>query len=202
MHVKVFFRTLPYVLMRALVYAVFSVAMLLFLGIIFLIGLALNALFKGSAVPMVILSLIALGGVIGLVKLAERYVLYLVKIGHVAVVTELVTVGELPANTNQFSYGKDRVVKHLAAQCPVRCGPISLRGSPADYELALQRCRLSQRVPGVNALVSIIKAVLQIAVNYVDEAVMSYILQNKQKTFGRPQLMGWYSMCKAGKSCW
>src|SRR5450756_2429793 len=115
MALKVFFRTLPYVLMRALIFAIFGLGMLIFLGLIFLLGLLFNALFKGTVLPVVILAFVALGGVIGLTRLAQRYVLYLVKVGHVAVITELVTVGELPAGTNQFSYGKDKVVKHFGS---------------------------------------------------------------------------------------
>src|SRR5450756_1171605 len=102
MALKMFFRTLPYVLMRALVFAIFGLGMLIVLGLIFLLGLLFNAVFKGTVLPVVILAFVALGGVVALTRLAQRYVLYLVKVGHVAVITELVTVGELPAGTNQF----------------------------------------------------------------------------------------------------
>jgi hypothetical protein len=182
MALKIFFRTLPYVLMRALVYAIFGLGMLVFLGIIFLLGLLFNSLFKGTVWPVVILAFIALGGVIGLARLAERYVLYLVKVGHVAVITELVTVGELPAGTNQFSYGKDKVVKHFGSASALfvvdQLVSVAVR-QILNWLSAAASC-LGQ-IPGVNALVSIIRAILQVAGNYVDESVMSYILQHEDQ---------------------
>lgn len=182
MALKVFFRTLPYVLMRALVFAIFGLGMLIFLGLIFLLGLLFNTLIKDSVWPVVILAFIALGGVIGLTRLAQRYVLYLVKVGHVAVITELVTVGELPAGTNQFSYGKDKVVKHFgsASALFVVDQLVSLAVRQILNWLSQAASCLSQ-VPGVNALVSIIRAILQVAGNYVDESVMSYILQHEDQ---------------------
>jgi hypothetical protein len=182
MALKVFFKTLPYVLMRALVFAIFGLGMLIFLGIIFLIGLLLNSIFKNSPWPMLILAVIALGSVIGITRLAQRYVLYLVKVGHVAVITELVTVGELPAGTNQFSYGKDKVVKHFgsASALFVVDQLVSVAVRQILNWLGQAASCLGQ-IPGVNAIVSIIRAILQVAGNYVDESVMSYILQHEDQ---------------------
>lgn len=177
----IFLRTLPYVLMRALVYLVFGLGMLVFLGIIFLVGLLLNGIFPGSALPMVILVVIALGGLFGILQLAKRYVLYLVKIGHVAVITELVTVGELPADTNQFSYGKDQVISHFGSASALFVVD-QLVSSTVRQILgwlgAAGGC--ANEIPGLNAVVSIIRAVLQIAADYIDESVMSYILQHRE----------------------
>ncbi|MHB9033747.1 MAG: hypothetical protein ACYC6L_11960 [Anaerolineae bacterium] len=186
MGINIFIRTLPYVLMRALVYALFSVGVLVFLGILFLLGLLFNAVFPGSAVPVIILAVIAVSGIFGLIRLAQRYVLYLVKIGHVAVITELVTVGELPAGTNQYSYGKDQVVSHFGSASALFV--VDQLVSAAVRQImnwlsAAAGC--ANQVPGLNALIGIIKAVLQIAADYIDEAVMSYILQHKDQDIWR-----------------
>ncbi len=179
---KLFWRTLPYVLVRALVYVLFGAGVLVFLGLLFLLGLLFNSLFPGSAIPAVILAVVALGGILGIIRLARRYVLYLVKIGHVAVVTELFTAGELPGGTNQFRYGKDQVVSHFgsASALFVVDQLISAAARQILSWLSAAAGCLNQ-IPGVSILFSIIKSVLQIAVNYIDEAVMSYILQHKDQ---------------------
>lgn len=68
---RLFWRTLPYVLGRALVYVLFGMGVLVFLGPLFLLGLLFNSLFAGSAIPAVILAVVALGGILGILRLAR-----------------------------------------------------------------------------------------------------------------------------------
>ena len=88
----------------------------------------------------------------------------------------------MPAGTNQFSFGKDKVVKHFgsASALFVIDQLVSVAVRQILNWLSRAASCLSQ-VPGVNALVSIIRAILQVAGNYVDESVMSYILQHEDQ---------------------
>mgnify|MGYP006967048059 CR=1 FL=1 len=79
-------RTMPILLVRLGGYVAFWLVAMIYLGIAG--GLAFLV---GKAVPFlgVILFLAALGGAAPLYNLAKKYVLYLVKAAHVAVVAEL-----------------------------------------------------------------------------------------------------------------
>jgi hypothetical protein len=111
----IFFRTLPYVFLRILVYLLFGLALIVFFGLMGGIGYLIARLFQGAGLPLVVVGMIAVMGAWALTALAQRYFLYLVKIGHVAVITEIVTKGDLPAGTNQVAYGKEKVLKHFGS---------------------------------------------------------------------------------------
>ncbi|HHX42507.1 MAG TPA: hypothetical protein GX714_00770 [Chloroflexi bacterium] len=176
---RLFTRTLPYVAMRALVFLAFGMASILFVAVMLGIGFLASSLAGGAGGVLVIVALVALGGLWGLAKLAKRYLLYLVKIGHVAVVTELVVNGTLPEGANQFTYGKDKVVRHFGGASALFAVDQVLSASVQQILSWLTSlgggCLI--RVPGLQALGAIARRVLSIAANYIDEAVMSYILQ-------------------------
>jgi len=112
---SIFLRTLPYVLMRLVAYVLFGLVALLVTGFMASLGYLATRLFKEAGGAVFVILIIAVGILWGLKRLAERYVLYLIKAGHVAVITELVQRGTLPAGVNQVWYGKDKVLKHFAA---------------------------------------------------------------------------------------
>lgn len=178
MALRIFVRTLPYVAMRALAFLAFGAASIVFVALVLGVGLLMASLVGGgTSIPFVIIVAV-IGGLWGLTRLAQRYVLYLIKIGHVAVVTELVLHGSLPEGTNQFSYGKDRVVGHFGSATALFAVDQLVAGSARQIQSWLTSTTgCAMRVPGVGAVVAIAKRILSMAANYVDEAVMSYILQ-------------------------
>lgn len=183
MTIGIFVRTLPYVVMRALVFLAFAMVSILFVGVVLGLGYLAASIFEGAGGVLFIVALVAVGGLWGLAKLAQRYVLYLVKIGHVAVITELVVAGSLPEGTNQFAYGKDRVVGHFGSASALfvvdQLVAASVRQVLNWLTGLAGGCLV--RVPGLQAVAAIARRVLSIAANYIDEAVMSYILQRGEE---------------------
>lgn len=109
----IFMQTLPYVFLRVAVYLLFGLALIFFLGIMGGLAYLFQRLFQGAATPLAVLALIALGGVFAITTLAKRYVIYLVRIAHVAVITEIWNRGSLPPGANQVAYGKEKVRGYL-----------------------------------------------------------------------------------------
>lgn len=182
MALAIFLRTLPYVLMRALVFLAFGAASIVFVALVLGVGLLIVSIVGGGASIPFIIIVAVIGGLWGLTRLAQRYVLYLIKIGHVAVVTELVLHGALPEGTNQFSYGKDKVVGHFGSATALFAVDQLVAGSVRQIQGWLTSAAgCVTRVPGLGAVVAIAKGILSIAANYVDEAVMSYILQRGEE---------------------
>ncbi|MGQ9498542.1 MAG: hypothetical protein ACUVRC_06690 [Desulfotomaculales bacterium] len=177
---NLFFRTLPYVFLRMLVYLLFGFALTLFLGLMGAIGFLVARLLQGAGLPLAVVGLIGFMGLISLWVLAQRYVLYLVKIGHVAVITEILLKGDLPSGTNQVAYGKDKVIKHFGSASTLFLVDGLVAGTVRQVMNWLSRmagCLGS--IPGLGLVVSVARRILSLAANYIDEAVMSYILRHE-----------------------
>ena len=100
-------RTLPFILMRCAVYFGIALAYVLVVGIGAGIGYGIGALgtdgFQGSAALW--------GGLVGFgvsgiaVRLLRRYILYMVKAAHIAVLVELIDGNALPDGRGQIAHG-------------------------------------------------------------------------------------------------
>jgi len=183
---SIFMRTLPYVLMRLVAYAIFGLVALLVIGFMAFLGYLATRLFKEAGGAVFVILLIAIGILWGLKRLAERYVLYLIKAGHVAVITELVQKGALPAGVNQVAYGKDKVLKHFATTSVLVGVDALVAGSVRQILRWLTRLgSFLAVIPGAKLLLSFAYRVLSLAGNYIDEAVLSYILIHEDQNVWR-----------------
>lgn len=79
------------------------------------VGFLLLKLFGDSSGAFLIVMLIAFGTVYGELKFGERYVMYMVKVGHISVVVELLKNGQIPDGKGQIAYGKKQVKKHFGS---------------------------------------------------------------------------------------
>lgn len=179
MTLRIFLRTLPCILMRVVVFSLFGLAVILFLAIVVGGGLAVQALFPSANVTALyaVTMVVAVTGSLALARLAERYVLYPVKIGHVAVVTELVTKGSLPPNTNQFHYGKAKVANHFGSASVLFATDQLVSAAVRQTMRWLTRLpRRLRRIPGDGLAVALLRSILSIGAHHIGEAVMSYVL--------------------------
>jgi len=182
----IFMQTLPYVFLRLVAYLLFGLLALIVTGVMAGIGIGAAALFGQAGGAAFIILFIALGVLWGLKRLAERYVLYLVKAGHVAVITELVQKGTLPAGVNQVSYGKDKVLKHFASTSVLFGVDALVAGSVRQILRWLVRLgSFLSFLPGAKLVLGLVYRVLRLAGNYIDEAVLSYILLHEDQNVWR-----------------
>ena len=182
----IFMQTLPYVFLRLVAYLLFGLLALIVTGVMAGVGIGVAALFGQAGGAVFIILFIALGVLWGLKRLAERYVLYLVKAGHVAVITELVQKGTLPAGVNQVSYGKDKVLKHFASTSVLFGVDALVAGSVRQILRWLVRLgSFLSFLPGAKLVLGLVYRVLRLAGNYIDEAVLSYILLHEDQNVWR-----------------
>jgi hypothetical protein len=182
----IFMQTLPYVFLRLVAYLLFGLLALIVTGVMAGIGIGAAALFGQAGGAAFIILFIALGVLWGLKRLAERYVLYLIKAGHVAVTTELVQKGTLPAGVNQVSYGKDKVLKHFASTGVLFGVDALVAGSVRQILRWLVRLgSFLSFLPGAKLVLGLVYRVLRLAGNYIDEAVLSYILLHEDQNVWR-----------------
>src|SRR5690625_4902050 len=112
---KLITTTMPFFLMRFLVYGIFAFTALIFLGIMIGIGFLMTRLFGESSGAFLIVIVLAFGGIYGGLRFLERYVLYIVKVGHISVVVELLKNGTVPEGKGQIAYGKEQVTKNFGS---------------------------------------------------------------------------------------
>lgn len=170
-------QTSPYLVMRTVAYLVFGLGSLVYFGIIVGIVAGLSALFKDAAAIPIIVAIVGLGGFIGIWHLIERLVFYAIKAGHVAVITELLTKGTLPAGVNQVEFGKQAITSHFGTMA-------AYAAVDALVEAAVRQvlgwltaaAEFLGFIPGIRTIWGFVRQVLSIAGNYIDEAVLSYTL--------------------------
>ncbi len=168
--------------MRILIYALFGVASFIALGIMIGIGFLVFKMFGESSIAVIIIMIATIGGIFGLLRFIERYVLYMVKMGHIAVIVELLRTGEIPQGKGMIAYGKDTVKENFGAS------NVAFVVDKMVYAAVRQIQRWIMRVgnffsfiPGSKNIISIINAIMSVSLNYIDEAIMSYVFLQKSK---------------------
>ncbi|MFW5968302.1 MAG: hypothetical protein ACOCV2_12325, partial [Persicimonas sp.] len=166
-------RTLPFVGVNVLIYGAFFVGSLLWFGLWGGLAFLLGKMNLG--IISAICVLIGFGSGAGIVKYARRYLLYMVQGAHIATMTELLKGGELPGGMNQYQYGR-QIVEDQFKDVSLLFGLDTL----VDGALrALQRkiLRITSWIPlpeGARNLVRLATEILNRALTYVDEAILSY----------------------------
>src|SRR5690625_2529181 len=179
---KLITKTLPFILVRILMYALFVLVSFVVLGIMVGIVFLVVELFNGAGFAFVLIMIATVGGIFGILRFFERYVLYMVKMGHIAVIVELLRTGEIPKGKGMIAHGKDTVVQNFGA------ANVAFVIDKMVYAAVKQIQRWIMRVgnffsfvPGAQRIIGIINAIMSVSLNYVDEAIMSYIFLQKSK---------------------
>ncbi|MDR2592359.1 MAG: hypothetical protein LBC59_06075 [Chitinispirillales bacterium] len=179
--------TKSFVVVRALVYAVVSGIMLgtclVVLGLCYVI-----ARWGGSAGSLIALLVVlgSLGAIFGFLKFAQRYCLYMIKAAHVAAITEYLRTGEVPVTESGYQgvlkYGKEMVGKHFgAANIAFVADALISKATRQIMRWVNKAENLLSFVPGAQNVFKIVNFILSTALNFIDEAVLSYIFYHKEE---------------------
>ena len=129
-----------------------------------------------------------------------RYALYLIKCGHVAVLTELIVRGQIGnGSEGMFSYGK-RVVQDRFLQVNVLFALDHLvDGVVRAFNGTLDWVGNLLPIPGMEGLMKLVKAILFSASTYLDETIFSYILARNETNPWRGGQDGLIYYCQNAK---
>lgn len=154
-------------------------AMLVFSLLTLALCLLISGIGDGSA--GVIAFLIWLVLVCGVYAAVERYIGYMLKAGHVAMITTAVTTGTLPEN--QLEAAKQMVQKRFAAANVYFFVDRMVSGAVSQLQNGLQKVdNLFGNVPGVSAIISFAKMFVHIALGYVDECCLGYTFLHMEQS--------------------
>jgi len=168
-------KTMPYVIIRFAVLILATIVTVVWFSITF--G---GAGFLGDKIhPWVGWGWLLTGcGVYGWVwNVFVRYALYLIKCGHIAVLTELITSGKIDdRGEGMFVYGK-RVVTERYGQVNVLFAlDILVDGVVRSFNRTLEWISSIIPIPGLQLLTNLVTTVLHAATTYLDETIFSYNL--------------------------
>jgi hypothetical protein len=167
---KIILQTMPILWVRMGAYAVFWVATIIYLGITggvsWLVGQAVGFL----GVILFIGSLVAIGPIY---QLAYRYVFYMIKAAHLAVVAEILQKGSLPSGESQLAWGRKAVTS--------RFGEASAMFIVDELVDSVIRAftntvySVSRFLPGetFENLARVVNRVVRFAMGYIDEAILA-----------------------------
>jgi hypothetical protein len=107
--------------------------------------------------------------------LGARYVLYLVKAAHIAVLTELITTGRINnGNEGMFHYGR-RIVTDRFGEVNVMFGlDLLIDGVVSAFNRTLSFVANLLPIPGLDSLMGVVRLVLRASTTYIDETIFSY----------------------------
>ncbi len=168
-------KTLPYALIRFAVLLAVSLATIVWLALTLGAGAWLVA---GTSPWLGTICIVTGVGLYGILwRLLLRYVLYLIKAGHIAVLTELITTGSI-ANGSQgmFSYGRDTVRKRLGEVSLLFSLDLLIHGVVRSFNRGLDWIGSLIPIPGLDTVLAIARAIIFAATTYIDETLFSYNL--------------------------
>ncbi len=168
-------RTLPYALARFGVLLSFSVITMIWYALTFGGFALLSAKVAGV---LGFAWLIGGFGIYGYVwHTAARYFLYMLKAGHIAVLTELITHGEIRGHDDgMFAYGKRVVTERFGQMNAMFALDLLVHGVVRAFNRTLDWIASLLPVPGLDGVTGVINAIVFAAATYIDETILSYAL--------------------------
>lgn len=152
--------------------------MLLVSGILLAVFLGIGMLIGEDVIVVMFIGWFAISGFINF--FLTRYVGYLVKAGHIAVITEAVTTGRIPED--QLNYAINRVKKRFATANIYFIIDSFISGAVKQLQHIIERAgNLFGMVPGMGAVAAIVKLFIDISLGYIDECCLGYTFYNEEQ---------------------
>ena len=186
-------RTLPYVAYRALVYGILCAVIAFLLLVLAVIG----RVFGGAAAAVLFVLALAAGG-FG-VQLLREYVLYLLRAGHVAVITELIERGSLPEGVRQTQWGREKVTAYFKEISVLAVVDQLVKGIIRVLNRTLFRVMTILPLPGMEGASKIAQRIVDLSLTYVDESILAYTFKTENENVYEAARSGILLYCQAWK---
>lgn len=168
-------RTFPYALVRLGILMACTVGVVLAWVIAFWGAAWLGEHVAGWA--GVVWLVLCAAGAGGIWRLALRWVLYLAKAGHVAVLTELITRGQIGnGSEGMFAYGRRIVTERFTEVNILFAVDALVKGVVGAFNRTFDGIVGLLPIPGLDGLAKIVNAIVRAATTYIDETLFSYRL--------------------------
>lgn len=177
-------RTLPFVVLRIIVYVGITIAYVVAVGVGSGIGLLFGKIGGGGGAGAGIGGLIGFGIVSGLLFWAREYLLYLVKAGHIAVLVELLDGRTIPGGKSQIDYATAIVKQHFATSSMLFGLNALIRGILRVFNRITVSIASWLPIPGLDVLVKLVDAVINTSLSHLDQVILAQILRKNSVDAG------------------
>ncbi len=173
-------RTLPYIALNAVVYGGFFLASAIWMSIWGGLAWAFSGFAPILSYVCVIVGFAAGGGII---KWLKRYVLYMVKGGHIATLTAMLRGTDAPSGFEQIQWGKQKIEQHFTDVSMLFGLDTLINGTLKAMSRKL--IRITNWLPLPDSATGLVRTATQImnrSLTYVDEAILSYAIYRDEES--------------------
>lgn len=172
-------RTAPFLAFRMLVYGAIVVAYILVTslgaGLGWLVGAAGDMEFRATATG--IGAFAGFGLTAAVLFLIREYILYVVKAGHIAVMVELMEGRAIPMGRAQIEYAGTVVRRRFADANLLFAVDLLIKGVLRVVMGLLQGIAVFLPIPGLQAILGLVRALLRVSVGFTDEVILAHIFR-------------------------
>ncbi|MCX2723047.1 hypothetical protein [Roseibium salinum] len=174
-------RTLPFILLRVVVYFGIALGYVLVTGAGAGIGYGIGALGdEGFQANTAIWGGLAGFGLFGFIMYWVReYILYIVKAGHIAVLISLIDGNEIPEGRGQVAHATAVVKQRFGQASALFAIDQLIKGVVTAISGLVRGILTLLPIPGIQQISSILSAFLRIAVGFVDEVILAYAIRTE-----------------------
>jgi hypothetical protein len=170
-------KTLPYFMHRAVIYGVLCLCVILYLGLLTVVGIVFGvgafwALFIFSAF------LVTAGGV---GNFLSQYLFLWRRAGHVALMTEIITEGQLPNGISHTKWASGRVLHYFRSAGVLSEIRRLMRETLKAIHLNLVNVGGALPIPGVEGKARITQHLVSLSQSYIEEAGIAYVFRARDE---------------------
>lgn len=167
-------QTLPFIVMRMIVYFGITIAYLVAIGAGGLVGYGVGHIGDDPAAFGFWGGVIGFGAVSVAVYWIREYLLYILKAGHIAVLVELIEGRNLPEGKGQIEHAKEVVTARFGEANLLFALDQLIKGVIRAITGLIGGIAAFIPLPGLNGLVAFINTVIRMSLTYVDEIILGY----------------------------
>jgi hypothetical protein len=175
-------RTMPFIVLRLLVYLAIAVAYVFAIGLGAGIGFGFGHLGHSPDAPAAGAGwggLIGFGLVSAVLYLAREYLLYLVKAAHIAVLVEILDNKPIPQGQGQIAFGTSFVRTHFAESSVLFGVDQIVKGVLRALMRTLNFFTAFLPIPALQTAVRIAEAIIRMSLTYVDEIILAWLIRTR-----------------------
>ncbi len=174
-------KTAPFILVRMAIYFGITLAYILATGIGAGVGYGVTSFGDNPGNGTLWGAFVGIGAVSGVLYWAREYILYLVKAAHIAVLVEALDGRPLPEGKGQVIYGQEVVRERFAEASLLFAIDQLIKGILRLINGMLMTIAAFIPIPGLARVVSIINAVLNASLTYVDEIILAHNIRTRSE---------------------
>lgn len=180
---RVMRKTAPFVVFRVIIYFGIAAAYVLATGFGAGVGWGIGAMGSEDfqATSTFYGGLFGLGATATVLYFLREYILYLVKAGHIAVMVEYLDGKDLPEGRGQIEHAQKAVKERFAEANVLFTVDQLVKGVLRVITGLVQGLASLLPIPGLNSLMSVIKAFLRVAVGLLDEVILAHLIRTKSE---------------------